>query len=401
MGNPFTISAGTATFAFGIPDRIGVGDAIEYDTNGDGVFDSLAFVRERISLTELTLTNQLGDAPAVAGVTERWAIFRAYTSLSDAADGITNPVITLPFDNAGNAHDLTALGMPMHIACYGDAVDTAQVQFTGWTTSATAYLRVFTPVQPWEVGVSQRHRGVIDASKYTLAPPATSGNRALNVVDAFVRVEGLQVFIDADNMAGDLPYGIDIGSDTAPRVAYIHDNIVHGNGMTTPNSSIQRGIKFGGLATGQTIYVYNNIVYDFGAMARGVELVGNGTTAYLYNNTFVHVFPAFMGNSTADAIIAKNNVAIACGGQCVDGVSSFVGTNNIGNDFAGVGIGVSPSADTIAGHFVADGDFHLAGGANELVDSGLDVSADPNLAFDHDIDGELRSAPWDIGADER
>jgi hypothetical protein len=41
-------------------------------------------------------------------------------------------------------------------------------------------------------------------------------------------------------------------------------------------------------------------------------------------------------------------------------------------------------------------DFHLAAGAAAL-DRGVDLGA----LFDTDVDGDTRTAPWDIGADER
>jgi hypothetical protein len=47
---------------------------------------------------------------------------------------------------------------------------------------------------------------------------------------------------------------------------------------------------------------------------RGIELTGNGTTAHLYNNTFVEVSPAFLGNSPSDLIVVRNTIALACGG---------------------------------------------------------------------------------------
>lgn len=45
-------------------------------------------------------------------------------------------------------------------------------------------------------------------------------------------------------------------------------------------------------------------------------------------------------------------------------------------------------------------DLHLKSGA-DLIDAGTDLSADANIAFSDDIDGDPRSGTWDIGADER
>jgi hypothetical protein len=84
-------------------------------------------------------------------------------------------------------------------------------------------------------------------------------------------------------------------------------------------------------------------------------------------------------------------------------MSSFAGSNNIGADFAAAGIGSPPSSEVITDYFVADGNFHLdptAPRVGELIDRGIDLSADPTLPFDRDIDRSIRVAPWDIGADE-
>jgi hypothetical protein len=46
------------------------------------------------------------------------------------------------------------------------------------------------------------------------------------------------------------------------------------------------------------------------------------------------------------------------------------------------------------------GDFHLTSGDAGARDQGTDLSADPDLAFSDDIDGDVRGGTWDIGADE-
>ncbi len=45
-------------------------------------------------------------------------------------------------------------------------------------------------------------------------------------------------------------------------------------------------------------------------------------------------------------------------------------------------------------------DWHLGTTDTAALAKGADLSADANFPFSTDIDGETRSAPWDIGADK-
>jgi hypothetical protein len=68
-----------------------------------------------------------------------------------------------------------------------------------------------------------------------------------------------------------------------------------------------------------------------------------------------------------------------------------------------LGIGAQLSSDVITDYFVSPSDFHLSAAAPrlaELQDVGADLSSDPDLAFDRDIDAMLRVGLWDVGADE-
>ena len=50
--------------------------------------------------------------------------------------------------------------------------------------------------------------------------------------------------------------------------------------------------------------------------------------------------------------------------------------------------------------FVGAPNYHLNAADVNAKDQGTDLSADPNLVVFDDIDGQLRAAPWDIGADD-
>lgn len=60
-GNPLASSGNTATFFQPLPDRVGVGDVIQYDSDNDGTIDSLAFIHGRADSTHCTVKNKDGN----------------------------------------------------------------------------------------------------------------------------------------------------------------------------------------------------------------------------------------------------------------------------------------------------------------------------------------------------
>ncbi len=406
--NALTIEGARASFAAALPDRVGVGDVLQYDSDDDGVVDALAFVHRRDSATVYRVAAEDGSAPTpTVAPDEDWALHRAYTSLARATSGSTNPLVALPFDAWTGGNDLVALGASWHIACYADAPDAERVFVRGWVTSATHQLRIFTPRGPPEAGVSQRHAGVWDTTRYHLTTPPSSNDRAIDVVDAFVWIDGLQIHVVSDGAMGDLPYGIDMEEFTASRVGYASNNIIWSNDMPRLDGAIPRGIKAHAAELGAAFHFWNNIIYEFGGgeVARAIEMTGAAATAYVYNNTIVDVTPGIYINDVDDVLHARNNVALLCGTNCFDGNGTYLGSNNrSGDDSApSLGIGAQLSSEAITSYFVDLRDYHLgrdAPNVAELRDVGLDLSADPDLPFASDVDGEPRAAPWDVGADE-
>ena len=101
----------------------------------------------------------------------------------------------MSFDTWSNGRDLTAstgANEIWNIACYGDAVDTTAVTVTGWDTSESDYIRIYTPTSTSEVGISQRHSGVWNDSAYRMRLTAGGGS-FLNINTSHVIIEGLQI----------------------------------------------------------------------------------------------------------------------------------------------------------------------------------------------------------------
>jgi hypothetical protein len=137
-GSPsITIAAGVATLTVAQPNNVGVGDEIVYG-------GSTAFISGRFSSTRYAVTTNRGAAPAPAGPVLVTSIKRAFNTLSDAEASSTNG------SHLGTA-DLVTGGFQLNWACYEDGLMDDQVVIDGYTTSASYYIRVFTPVLPNQV----------------------------------------------------------------------------------------------------------------------------------------------------------------------------------------------------------------------------------------------------------
>ena len=169
-GNPLTIVGKMASFASALPDDVGVGDVVQYDADGDAAVDALAVIHERFSATAFQVVDVSGATPKpTSAADQKWEIFRAYTSASDAlaGRGKENPGIAsslLPFETWTRKKDLVAANEQLRIACYADGSDRTAVVVGGdvgsnWVTGPANYIELYTPVSASEVGTSQRHAG--------------------------------------------------------------------------------------------------------------------------------------------------------------------------------------------------------------------------------------------------
>ncbi|HLN18807.1 MAG TPA: hypothetical protein VK255_01390, partial [Patescibacteria group bacterium] len=273
------------------------------------------------------------------------------------------------------------------------AADTTAVTVSGWTTAQLNYFRVYTPTAATEVGISQRHAGKWDNGKYAL-----SITGAVNLVISvnYLHLDGLQVNTDFSNNT--LTQSVNVTNiNSSSSLVKISNNIV-----TYSNSpGACRGIFINDSQVNANIN--NNIIYSSsGDIGNGIEFLSSVSgNQYVYNNTISGVYTAFIGKvSSADNLVLKNNIA-----QCTDtscywysfGTSS---TNNLSNR-ASNAPGQNPQdSKTVSFVDSANKDFHLATSDTAAKNSGADLSADTNLAFSTDIDGETRKERWDIGADE-
>ena len=433
-GPTVTITNNTATFASAMPDTIGVGDAITYNSQ-------LAFIHGRTDNQTFTVQDKDGNAPAPAASLAA-EVRRAYTSLGNWETQTQNPGITEPTTGDVNPpKDLTANDFVLQVAAYADGADTDGSQVTidsGWVTGLSTYIRIYTPVSTSEVGVSQRHTGVAGTG-YVRRPsndPTASGYAVLDISTHYVRLEGIE-FDGSLLLKADELYGIDItvsgSTDIRIEQCLIHD-------MTTSNedptsSHYAYGIRAKtGVGDPDLVKIANTIIYGINninahtaAGARGIALnnTGSGDT-YIYNNTLfdITVLPAAgsargmrLGGGSLTHNVTNNYVGQVTGGdgftpaafKSADG-ATVNSDNNVSFDATatfGSGSGNVINKADYANYFVnvtaGSEDLHLKADSNTLDwgTYGLPLDGDVNLPVTVDIDGETRDGTNpDVGADE-
>jgi Calx-beta domain/Fibronectin type III domain len=398
--NAMTISGTTATFASGLPNNVGVGDAIVYASSGQ-----IAFISGRTSSTQYAVRSATGTNPTAASGDTTWSIYRAYTSLAAAIAGSGQENSAIPaglqnFDTFSNNNNLVTGNFIWNVACYDDGVDTTSVDTTGWTTSATNYLRIYTPYLATDVGASQRHAGSWSSPGYTLSVNALA-NFGINIVVAGIKIEGLKITSIGTTSIVSTDYA-NIGIAGTLGIT-IDDNLIVAAGV---NLSQEVGIGSNGSNMTGNVYIYNNVLNCSGASchAAGVTNFGTlGANIYAYSNTFYGGGAAFISNNTANTFTMKNNIAQHCaGGSCylTFGASANGGDYNLSSDTSGNNAGGTHYVNSATVLFVnpSQFDFRLSPADASAKGAGTNLSADPFLAFTTDVANNTRTTPWDIGA---
>ena len=368
------------------------------------------------------MTTATGTTPPdVAGATVD-SVTRAFNTLKLAA--------TSSLDASHlNTADLVAGDIQLNLACYNDGPDPSHyVRIEEpWITGPTNYIRVFTPVLPNEVGISQRHLGVAGTG-YRIAPTGPAGTNYFNFIlvstnFGYVRVEGVEIdgssLTDGENVRGLMANDANDSQD----VRFTH-NLIHDITNTTIDDSDQSRVLGIFLDNTDNSKVANNIIYNLTSVsasvtgqARGIEANDAGKTHYVYNNTVYNIrATATTGaargiwDAPGNTVFARNNyvglVDSTNGGEFCFGGSFAAENNNVSSDGTAVGAGSRSNQSSYATYFAdvtpGNENFHLLADSNTLWTTvGADLDSDPVLPVTDDIDGEPRhpSTP-DIGADE-
>lgn len=412
-GGTLTISGTTAAISVPLPDRVGVGDVFEYDADGDGTRDSLAFVSRRLSSQVLVVRSTSGGTPTpTAAPSARWAAFRAYLSLAAAMDrtagGVHNPNITAAFDGYTGGRDLVAANEKWHFACYDDGVvDAAGVEICSksytrgcamgsWTTDPTHSLHIFTPVGPAEVGTSQRHDGTW----------GTGYRRSDGIIvyEGFVWLDGLSLqratigigrsyYVETEGHGGDVWISNSVGWNTITGASKVFDVWDTGVPALGPTYTKLRW--------------WNDVAYNTSTVDQrsGFYVNSNRADAVIANCTaYVRGGGAYYQSSSSRATLV-NCLGYSDGAAAFAADDGFVGVDHsVSSDGSLAAVGGTANAWSQQVSFVdlAGRDLHLDPAARNPAVRGTarDLTTDEATPFADDLDGEHRSGPWDIGADQ-
>jgi len=358
------------------------------------VYD-VAFISGRTDNDTFIVNSWDGLSPN-ATTTAAVAIYRAHLTLNDWETqtwaNVNSSLNASVRDEVLVGTDLVASNSVMMVACYGATnADNELIEVNGWTTGSTNNIKIYTPYWASEVGMSQRHEGKWNESKYRLVM-TTTGNM-LYVREAFVRIDGLQFHLTG-NSSDPNPIRIDPGAVNTD--IKVMNNIVKGtmNGATSVEGIV---INDG---TG-TYEIFNNIIYGFECSGcDGFETYNSGSgfiaNLYVYNNTIYNCESGIRVGSGDGTVIAINNIVQNCGaGTCYTG-SWGAGTDYNIADQSGDAPG-SNSLDPVTVKFVnlQWEDFHVSPDDTNAIDAGTSTVSS---VVTHDIDNEPHST-YDIGAD--
>jgi len=378
-----TISAGVATFSSAQTGNIGVGDRVTYNTS------DVAYISGKTSSTVWTLVTALGATPGDITGSTVVSIKREFNSLSSAYTGSYDA-------NHLNTRDLVTGTYVLNLPCYYDSgADSSVVTFTGWTTSVTYYIKLYTPQGGNESNNTQRHKGTWNTSAFRLET-TTGGAYTLYITGvSYMIIDGLQILATTSADGGNcIRTQIVTSGDIT-----ISNNIIRA--ILSGNASSYEGIA---CVSGHTHNIYNNLMYGINSSlyhdSSGIVSVNAVVTQVVnaYNNTIydcdygMRIYQA----SGSFVFLAKNNLVNNCGtcylaanGGAFDASSS----NNISSDTTAPG---TLHKWSVTADYVNIGtNFHLKSTDTVAIGAGADLSS----VFTTDFENETR-VTWDVGADE-
>ncbi len=382
-----TISGTTVTFSEAqTAANMGVGDVIDYDSD-----NKKCYISGKTSTTVWSCVSATGTNPTEVTDAAVNSITHAFDSLSAAEAGA--PTLL-------GASDLTSANVVLNIPCYYDSgPDTTEVTISGYTTGPSNYIKIYAPHDiSSEVNQSQRHQGKWDEEKYRIETVSPS-HFIFEVHENYVKFDGLQMKLPEDDDGGRgiffdqiPPRGIEVE---------VSNNVIKG---TNPETYPQTGIHLGALYSPGYAKIYNNIIYDTGQLAgsTGINHWHNPWTPYVYNNTVINSYYGYKGCGDNENDFWRNNIAQ----DCYDGFRLDYGSWGSGSDYNISDIAAdapgthSKNGTNVSFMDASSDDFHLSSSDTIAKNTGMNFFSDPKIQLSTDVDGQIRSEAWDIGADE-
>ena len=398
-GNALRLTGDAAQFDLPLPDRVGVGDLLQYDSNGDGYIGALAMIVGRVNSQTYSVRDPDGQPlPDMVGSTNLWALHRAYTSLVEMVAGIGNIGIAPALrDFDLGDYDLVADNQVRHVACYADAVDEEAVRLFGLLTDPSHYLRIFAPAAPAEVGVSQRHTGNWVDTAFTIFKHSSVLDSVFLVEIGHAVIEGLQIDVRGD--PGVTSIGVSVYPNLNDAAVDVRGCLIVGH---SDGTSVEHfGIEIWHTPSTAQLRAYNNVLIGFhGTASDEIALFADSGLLLAYNNTIAS--SAIGVRQRGGQALLKNNLLVDCDTAASGAFEA--GTDYNGTDAPALGYTVDNGGnahDRLGQSFsftdVSAANFHLAPADNGARDHGTNQVGG---LFTDDVDGVQRGAVWDIGADE-
>lgn len=243
--------------------------------------------------------------------------------------------------------------------------DATPVVIDGWNTGANNYIKIYTAPEA-------RHNGKWNENRYRLA----YAGRVIKNIEPYTKIDGIQ--IDGKN-------------SPSQNILSYQDNIEISNSI----------FKNGGTAlylSGKNVKVRNSYIYD---STEGLRFIGsNGSFC---NNTFANNSSAiYLNAGSADiknSLFSGNKKDLQSYGS--GALNAIYSATNLSQSASGLpGTTGNKFNQTFKFTDSTARDLHLTSADSGAKDKGTGLSADANMSFSDDIDGEKRNSPWDIGADE-
>ena len=310
---------------------------------------------------------------------------------TNATVGVNAAYVSLAAWQAAEVTDLVAAGNTHKVIVSGITVDANPVVVDGWTTDATHYVLITCDSSI----ANSCHHGALSTTHYALQV-SSAWATALTINDDFVRINGFQIVKQSTSAivrSAIRVYSITSGGDTR-----ISNMVIRGD---LAGAGVGRGVWLKNPAA--KAYLWNNIIYNFSSVGSSGIMVDAASAAalnYIYNNTVVNCAIGYSGTLGTERY--KNNVAYSCTDGWF-GIADALSTYNASSLPAGDALGSSP-IDSAVVNFRGVSDYHLKSSSTDVIDKGIDLTADPNWvgATTNDIDAEARggAGTWDVGADE-
>ena len=266
--------------------------------------------------------------------------------------------------------------------CY-NFTDTTFVRIDGWTTSATNYIKIYTPT-------AQRHNGTASTG-YKIR---VTDQAALDSREEYVRIDGLILQHDGPMTGDSAPLTLNAHTYDVSNDVRVSNTIVIGANEGTVRET---GIRADG-ATNLNLDIWNTVVYNIGVGDGGGSFYNSafyfgGSTLNAYNNVLIGG-GAYGMVRTAGTVVVKNTYAK---GSTAAYTGTMTLTTSASSDATGTSGLQNVAADTTTFTNVTGGseDYHLPGTGSPLYHVGTDTSGDSApVDFATDIDGD---AYYDTG----